>query len=93
MRGTVLPQRVELRSSQCVGDRQQPAGGRHVVIDRGERAIGPPYPPPGRVQPAEGLRRGHFVHQMEVDVEQRLTIVELAHDMCIPQTIQERLRP
>jgi hypothetical protein len=92
VRGTVLPECIELRPGQCVGDRQPPAGRGHVVIDRRERAVGPAHAPPGRVQTAERLWRRHLMHQMEVHVEQGLTIVELMHDMRVPQTIQERLR-
>ncbi len=44
--------------------------GRDVVIDGRKRAVGPPDLPTGRAQAAERLRRGHFVDQVQVDVQQ-----------------------
>ena len=48
------------------------------MIDGRERPIGPAHAAAGRAQSAERLRRRHLVHEVQVDVEQRLAVVELA---------------
>ncbi len=54
-----------------------------------DRAAAPGGPPrAGR----ERLRRRHFVDEMQIDVEQRASIVELADDMSVPQAIEQRPR-
>ena len=53
--------------------------------------IGPPNPPAGEAQALEGLRRGHLVDEVEIDVEQRGLAGLLAHDVALPDTVEERL--
>ena len=49
-------------------------GGRHVVIDHGERLARLVHLAAGRPQALEGLRAGHLVHEMAVDVEERSAV-------------------
>ena len=88
----VSAQRIDLRARQRIGDRQMAGGRGHVVIDRGEGPVGAPHATSRRAQPAERLRRRDFVHEMQVDVEQRQSVVELTDDVRIPEPIEERLR-
>ena len=43
---------------------------RHVVVDRRQREVGPAHLAPGQPQRLERLRRRHFVHEVQVDVQQ-----------------------
>jgi hypothetical protein len=43
---------------------------RDVVVDRHQRAVGPPHGPARLLQALKGLRRRHLVHQVAVNVEQ-----------------------
>ena len=42
----------------------------HVVVLGGDRQIGPAHRPAGQPQSVEGLRAGHLVDEMQVDVDQ-----------------------
>ena len=46
---------------------------------------------PGELQAFVGLRAGHFVHQVAVDVEQRGAVVLDVHDVAVPELVVERL--
>ena len=82
--GAVAAQRLDLRTRRGVGDGEQVATaeaerrvgvpGRGVVVLGREGQVGTAHPAPGEPQPVEGLRAGHLVQQVQVDVEQiRLT--------------------
>ncbi len=44
-------------------------GGRHVVVDHGQRLLRRMHLAPGGAQALEGLWAGHLVHQMAVDID------------------------
>ena len=46
------------------------SSGRDVVVLGGQRQVGTAYGAAGEPQALEGLRRGHLVDQVEVDVEE-----------------------
>ncbi|MNQ86901.1 hypothetical protein D3C85_1021070 [compost metagenome] len=91
----VLVEGLHLQARDLVGDGLQTAlalglGGRHVVIRGGDVGVDAPRLAPGQTQPFEGLRRGHFVEDMAVDVDQRRTIVTALHLMHFPELVIER---
>ena len=45
-------------------------GGRHVVVDDGERLLRRAHLAAGHAQALEGLRARHLVHEMAVDIEE-----------------------
>ena len=87
--GAVGPERVELSLRERV---RRAVAGRDVVVHRREREIRAPNAPAGEPQPVEGLRRGHLVDEVEIDVEQRRLSVLLVDDVALPDPVEERLR-
>lgn len=92
----VLIQRLHLQARDFVGDRLQPAlalgtRGRHVVVGRGDVGVDAPRLAPGQAQAFERLRRGHFVQDVAVDVDQRRTIVAARDLVQVPQLVVQRL--
>ncbi|MNQ57227.1 hypothetical protein D3C85_713740 [compost metagenome] len=92
----VLVQGLDLDARHFVGDGFEAAlalgaGGRHVVVRGGDVGVDAPRLAPGQTQPFEGLRRGHFVEDMAVDVDQRRAIVAALHLVSIPELVIERL--
>ena len=65
-------------------------GGRHVVIRGGDVGVDAPRLAPGQTQPFEGLRRGHFVEDLPVDVDQRRTVVAALHLVHVPELVVQR---
>lgn len=92
----VLVQGLHLQARDCVGDRLQPAltlgtRGRHVVVGRGDIGVDAPRLAPGQAQAFESLRRGHFVQDVAVDIDQRRTIVTARDLVQFPQLVVQRL--
>ncbi|MNM36192.1 hypothetical protein D3C81_469000 [compost metagenome] len=64
--------------------------GRYVVVRGRDVGIDAPWLAPGQTQAFEGLRRGHFVDDVTIDVDQRRAIVALLDQMRIPELVVER---
>src|SRR5207247_9616006 len=64
----VLPERLDLLTRNLVLD-VEAISRWHVMISGGDGEIGATHTAPGQPQPLEGLRRGHFVDEVQVDVE------------------------
>ena len=88
----VLRQRRDLLGRFRIGIGLAAVGGRHVVIDHGERLIGRMHLAPGGAQALEGLRRGHLVHQMAVDIDETGAVRLFVHQMVVPDLVVERTR-
>ena len=88
----VLPQRVDLLLGDRVEDRQRAVGGGHVVIGRGHGPLGPADLAAGQPQPLERLGAGHFVDQLQVDVEDRLLARFGVDDVVVPDLLEHRPR-
>ena len=91
----VLVQRLHLNARNLVGNGLQTTlalglGGRHVVVRGGDVGVDAPRLAPGQTQPFEGLRRGHFVEDLPVDVDQRRTIVATLHFVHVPELVVQR---
>src|ERR1700712_189496 len=65
-------------------------GGRHVVVNRGDVGVDPPWFAARQAQAFESLWRGHFVNDVTIDIKQRRTIVALLDQMRIPELVVER---
>ncbi len=67
-------------------------GGRNVVIDHGQRFLRRVNLAPCRAQTFEGLRRGHLVHEMAVDIEQAGAVIGFVDQMIVPDLVVQRGR-
>ncbi len=61
----------DLRRGDLIDDRQATRRGRNAVIDGREGQIRPAHFQPALAQARERLRRSDFVHQVQIDVDQR----------------------
>ena len=83
---------LRLRFGVCIrtaaiGIRRQGRGG---MIQRGQYAIGPAQRQAALAQLAECLRRGDFVHQMQIDVEDRRRVGGFGYnDMRVPHFFEQ----
>ena len=68
----VVAQGVDLLFGNRIGDRQAAIGRGHVVVGRGHGQLRPAHPAAGQPQSLERLGAGHFVDQVQVDVQDRL---------------------
>ncbi len=68
----ICPQGVDLLFGDGVEDRQRAVGGGDVMIGRGDGSPRPADFPAREPQTLEGLRTGHFVNELKIDVENRL---------------------
>ena len=83
----VLGQRLDLLDALGVGIGLGAVGGRHVVVDHGERLLGRANLATRRAQAFERLRRGHLVHQVAVDIEQAGAVLGFVHQMVVPDLV------
>ena len=92
----VLVQGLDLDARHFVGDGVQATfalglGGRHVVVRGGDVGIDAPWLAAGQTQAFKGLRRGHFVKNVTIDVDERRAIVTALHLVHFPELVVERL--
>ena len=88
----VLLQRLDLDAAFLVGDALAAVAGRHVVVGDGQRGLGAPDLAAGKPQSFEGLRTGHLMHQMAVDIEDAGAILLAVDDVAVPDLVEERAR-
>ena len=76
-------QSLDLYPGELVGDQPRGRGavGRHVVVGGRDRLVGPADRAALEPQPVEGLRRGHLVDQVQVDVDQPVPDLVRAPDL------------
>ena len=89
-----MPNSAALRrsTSTClardrVGDGLVDVGRGDVVVLGGDGEVGPPHGATGQAQPVEGLRRGHLVDEVEVDVEQVGLAGRGVDDVAVPDLL------
>ena len=85
----VRPQGLDLPARQRVADVELILG-RHVVVDGRERQVGASDPTPGQPQAVEGLRAGHLVDQVTIDVEER-RLLGRRDDVAVPDLLEQCL--
>ena len=90
--GAIAVQRLHLQARDGIGDALRASGSRHVMVGHREDRRGAPQLAPGQLQPLEGLRAGHFMHQMTVDIDQRGAVGFLPHHVSIPEFVVKSLR-
>ena len=64
-------------------------GGRHVVVDDGERLLRGAHLAAGEAQALEGLRAGHLMDEVAVDIEEAGAVLGLMDDMVVPDLVVE----
>src|ERR1700709_2055260 len=79
----VALQGFDLDAGELVGDQpgRHRAVGRRVVVRRGQRFVGAAHGATGQAEAVEGLRRGHLMDQVQVDVDQPLADLMLLPDL------------
>ena len=85
-------QRDDLLLADRVGDAvvaALPAGGRRVVVGGGHDRADAPDLAAGLAQPFEGLRAGHFMDQVAVDVEDGGAVLLGVDDVLVPDLVVE----
>ena len=85
----VPPQRIDLLPGDFVCNRQTAAGGGHVVVDSGHRPLRTPDLAPSDSQCLKGLRAGHFMDQLQVDIQDRLLAFFGMDDMPVPELFEQ----
>ena len=88
----VVVQVGDLRLTDWVGDAvvaELPAGGRCVVVGRGNDRADAPDRTLGDAQSFESLRAGDFVHQVTVDVKHRGAVFFGMDDVLVPNFVVE----
>ena len=80
----VVAQRVDLFLRDHVNDRQAAVGGGHIVVGRGHSLLRPADAATGLPQPREGLRTGYLVHEVQVDIKNRLATFLGKDDVLVP---------
>jgi hypothetical protein len=88
----VLGQRLDLDRRFRVVDAKGAVSGWHVVVDHGQRLLRGADLAAGHAQALEGLRAGHLVHQMAVDIEQAGAVRRLMHQMRVPDLVIKAAR-
>src|SRR3979490_3443175 len=84
----VLPDLLDQPAVMGIGDvLHRPAVAQHIVIGRGEAAIGPPQLQPARAQLRDACRRA-VMHQVTVDVEQRVAVVAIDDHVALPDLLE-----
>ena len=82
-------QRFDLQRRLGIVDALGAVGGRHVVVDHGQRLLRRAHLAAGHAQALEGLRAGHLVHEMAIDIEQAGAVRRLVHQMGVPDLVVE----
>ena len=85
----VLVERIDLNTAilghgGSIGAIQR---GGHVVIGNGNGLVRCVNRPSCHAQPLKGLRAGHFVHQMAVDIQQACAVFGLVGNVSIPDFV------
>ncbi len=60
------------------------------MVRGGDIGVDAPWLAASQTQPFEGLRRGHFVEDMAVDIDQRRAIVAALDLMHFPELVVQR---
>ena len=84
----VLLQRLNLARRDGIGNRRTAWFGGNVVIHGRDCALGLPHFAARRAKAVERLRRGHLVHQMQIDIQQRRLPGRNAHYVLIPDLLE-----
>jgi len=84
----VLLERLELAARHRVAYRRRDWIGRHVVIGRRQCSFRSPHASTVQSQTFEGLGTRHFVHEVQIDIEQR-RFTERLDGVFFPDLLEE----
>jgi len=70
----------------------RPAAWSDIVVDGRDRAQRLPHLSSIRAQAVEGLRRSHFMHKVQVDIEQRRLAFGSGDHVRIPNFVEQSAR-
>ena len=87
---TILIEGFDLQARHRIGDALCAAGGRHIVVSGGEVGGDTPNFAARQAQAFEGLRAGHFVHQVAVNIKEAGAILVVTHDVRVPELVVQR---
>ncbi len=87
----ILVQSLHLGTGHRIGNPPVAVCGRHIVVGHRHIGIDSPWPPPCQFQPLKGLRRGHLVQQLAVDIEQCAAVLFRADHVRIPELVVKGL--
>ena len=90
--GGIGCQRFDLKLGFRVINAFGAVGGRHVVVNNGERPLWGPYLAIRHTQPFKGLRRRHFMDKVPVNIEKAGSVFLLIGHMGIPDFVIKGLR-
>ena len=85
----VLRQLVDLHARKRVGNAVRTRRRGHVMVRRRQHRLAAPRLAPGHPQSFKGLRAGHLVDQLAIDVQQRRAIRRLIDDMPVPKLFDQ----
>ena len=80
---------LDLACRDRVGDRPVDVGGGDVVVLGGDREVGAAHGAAAHAQAVERLRARHFVHEMQVDVDQVGLAGRGVHHVLVPHLLRE----
>jgi hypothetical protein len=80
---------ANLRGGQGIGDRHVERRGRDGMIHRGDGALGTPDLQAALAQAGKGLGGGHFVDEMQVDIQNGRSLGLFGDDMRLPDFFKE----
>ena len=87
----IRSQRIHLFSGNLVSDGQTSIRRRHVVVRSCHRPSRLSNFATRQTQALEGLRTGHFMNQMQIDINDGLLSGLLMDHMVVPDFFKERL--
>ena len=85
-------ERFNLQTRHGVFDTAFPMIRRRIVIGGRHDRRNAPWPASGQFKPLEGLRTGHLMNQMTVDINQRRAVLFFMDDMAFPQFFVQTFR-
>ena len=88
----VRPKGVDLLGRDLVGDRLVDALGGDVVVLGGDGEVRTAYRPPVLAEAIKGLRRGHLMDEVEVNIEKVGLPVFAVDDVFVPHLLAQGSR-
>jgi hypothetical protein len=90
--GDVLLERLDLDARFLIHAALADRRGRRVVVGDGDGGVGPAHGAAGHAQAFEGLRAGHLVDEVTVDVDHAGAVVLAMDDVVVPDLLEQGAR-
>jgi hypothetical protein len=91
--GDVRFQGRQLLGALRIEDREARRGGRQIMVGDGKREVGPAHLAACRSQAVEGLRRGHFMDEVTVDINEAGAVLAPLDHVRVPDLFVQGSRP